>query len=333
MAKKDYYEILGLTRNASSDEIKKAYRNLAKEYHPDKNPNNKEAEEKFKEVSEAYEVLSDDQKKAKYDQYGHVSGNGGPSYESMFDEYFRRQNRQVRVGENMVLTIRLTLEDMFNGAKKVYKYQHTVSCSDCSGHGGSNVSTCHDCGGSGQTIRVIQTPIGYMQHSSTCTKCGGSGKTYEIMCKTCEGQGIKNAEETINVDIPKGVQGGMTFVMSGKGHAIKGGVNGDLHINVVELKHNVFTRNGDELKMTLKLTYPQLVLGDKVEIDTIEGAKIRINVPPHSEVGSNLKITAKGMNIFQGNGRGDLVISLGINIPKKITDEQKELLEKMKEIS
>jgi len=334
MSKKDYYEILGLTSNATSDEIKKAYRSLAKLYHPDKNQGDKEAEERFKEISEAYEILSDEQKKAKYDRYGHVSGNGGGGggYEAAFDEFFRRQSRQVRVGENMVLNIKLTLEEMFNGVKKIYKYNHTISCVDCGGHGGNNVTTCPECNGSGQTIRVIQTPIGYMQHSATCSRCDGSGKTYETACKTCHGHGVQNFEETVNVDVPKGVHGGSTFVMAGKGQAIKGGINGDLHINVIELKHNIFVRNGDDLKMTLKLSYPQLVLGDKVEINTIEGKQIRINVPPHSEVGSNLKITGKGMNFFQHEGRGDLVISLGVEIPKKLTDEQKELLEKLKEI-
>lgn len=331
MSKKDYYEVLGVAKNASADEIKKAYRNLAKEYHPDKNPDNKEAEEKFKEVSEAYEILSDSNKKAKYDQYGH--GSNGGSYGNPFADFFRRRQKAERVGENMSLMIKLTLEEIYNGTKKTYKYNRNVSCDDCDGHGGTGMHECDACGGTGMSTIVINTPVGYIHQQTICSSCEGAGSTYDTVCQTCSGSGTKVQEETIDVDIPHGVFNGMTFIMGGKGHAIKGGRSGDLHINVMELKHEIFTRNNDDLKMNLKLSYSQLVLGDKVEIPTIEGTRIRINIPPHSEVGANLKVQGKGLKPYQRENRSDMIVTLGIEIPKTITDTERELLEKLKEVS
>ena len=331
MSKKDYYEVLGVGKNASADEIKKAYRNLAKEFHPDKNPDNKEAEERFKEVSEAYEHLSDSDKKAKYDQYGH--GSRGGFHGNPFEDFFKRRQKAERVGENMSLIIKLTLEEIYTGVKKTYKYNRNVSCDDCGGHGGSGTHECNACGGSGMSTIVINTPIGYIHQQIICESCQGVGSTYDTVCKTCSGDGIKTQEEIIDIDIPHGVFNGMTFIMGGKGHAIKGGKNGDLHINVMELKHDVFTRNNDDLKMNLKLSYSQLVLGDKVEVSTIEGTRIRINIPPHSEVGSNLKIQGKGLKPYQRENRTDMFITLGIEIPKTISDTERELLEKLKEVS
>lgn len=328
MSKRDYYEVLGLKKDAKPDEIKKAYRKLAKEYHPDKNQGDKDAESKFKEVSEAYEHLSDANKKANYDRFGH----GGRTMRDQFSEMFNRQQQPtVRVGYNMSLIVKLTLEEIFSGAKKTYNYTRDVSCGDCGGHGGTDIHDCSDCNGTGIKVLVFQTQIGYMQQQSTCTTCEGIGKKYTVACKTCSGKGLVKTQETIDVEIPSGVQEGMVFVMDGKGHGIKSGVEGDLHIKVMELPHKTYTRNGADLKMNLKLNYHQLVLGDKVEIETIEGGKIRMTVPEGSDVGSNLRIPFKGVNLYGKEGRGDVIVTLGVDIPKKPNDSVKEAVINLKE--
>ena len=332
MSKKDYYEILGVKKDANSDEIKKAYRTMAKQWHPDKNQGNKEAEEKFNEISEAYEHLSDSDKKAKYDRFGHSSNNSGYGNQDPVADFFRRQHRQVRVGENMSLVLKLTLEEIYNGVKKRYKYKRTQSCNECDGHGGTGTNECTVCQGSGIAHRIMNTPIGVVQQSFTCNACSGVGTTYDVACKKCSGGGVSEVEETIEFDIPHGVFNGMTFNMRGKGHAIKNGQTGDLNINVVELQHKIFTRINDDLKMNLKLKYTQLVLGDKVDIETIDGGKIRINIPPFSDVGNNLKVQNKGLKRYDSENRGDLVVNLLIEIPKTISDDEKELLEKLKEL-
>lgn len=343
MSKRDYYEVLGLKKGAQPDEIKKAYRKLAKEFHPDKNQGDKEAEDKFKEISEAYEHLSDADKKSKYDRFGHNGANnggfggfGGRNMEDIYEQFghmFGRQSQQprVRVGDNMSLLLKLTQEEIFTGTKKTYKYTRNVSCTDCSGHGGSDVHDCSDCGGSGTVTQVFNTPIGYVQQQTTCTMCSGTGKKYTTECKTCSGKGVNKVEETIDVEIPAGVQEGMVFVMEGKGHGVKSGIEGDLHIKIMELPHKVYTRNGADLKMTLKLQYHQLVLGDKVEIETIEGGKIRMSVPEGSDVGSNLRIPFKGTKLYGKESRGDIIVTLGIDIPKKPKDNVKEAVITLKE--
>lgn len=326
MSKKDYYTVLGVSKGASSEEIKKAHRKLAKQFHPDKNPDNKEAEERFKEVSEAYEYLSNPEKKAHYDQFGHERARQ-PQAEHGF--HF---TQPIRVGETMSILIKLTLEEIYSGVKKTYKYKRNTKCDECKGHGGSDSQNCSVCGGNGIVIRLINSPFGQLSQAISCSACGGIGLTYKIPCKPCNSTGLKLTEETVDIDIPVGVQEGMTFVMSGKGHAIRGGVSGDLHINVMELPHKLYTRSGGDLKMTLKLTYSQLVLGDKVEIDTIEGGKIRITIPEHSDVGSNLKVQNKGLKPYGKDSRGDMMITLGIDIPKQISETTREMLHKLKEL-
>ncbi len=325
MGKNNYYDTLGVKKDATAEEIKKTYRKLAKELHPDANPDNKEAEERFKEVSEAYEILSDSEKRANYDQFGHNSrqSQNRQSY---------RYNRQVKVGETIVLGIPLTLEDIYTGKKKRYKYVRRIKCTPCDGKGGTEASTCTRCGGHGIIAGVVKTPIGDFRQIIPCEACNGEGNTYKDACPTCNGSGTNDFEETIDVDIPSGVMEGMTFVMGGKGHGIKGGVEGDLHINITEIPHNVFVRNGKDLKMNLKLSFPQLVLGDKVEIDTIEGTKIRITIPEHSEANSDLRIQGKGLKGYGNESRGDVIVTLGVGVPKQVSDEAKELLKKLKEI-
>ncbi len=325
MSKKDYYESLGIEKSASDSEIKKAYRNLAKEFHPDKNPNNKEAEERFKEVSEAYEVLSNTEKRSKYDRFGH----NNPRQSQSSHQY--RYEKPIRVGDTMNLLIKITLEEVFSGVKKRYKYTRTTKCIICSGHGGTNPETCLNCGGAGTTFRLVRTPLGIFRDIIPCNLCNGIGETCSIGCEACKNSGLVDIEESIEVDVPSGVVEGMTFIMSGKGHGIKSGIDGDLHITIMVIPHKIYTRNGNDLKMTLKLTYPQLVLGDKVEIDTIEGGKIRINVPEHSDVDSNLRVQHKGLKPFGKENRGDMVITLGISVPKEIDETTKELLIKLKD--
>jgi|ERR1035437_1271077 molecular chaperone DnaJ len=322
MSKRDYYEVLGVSKGASSDEIKKSYKNLVKKYHPDKGGD----VELFKEVAEAYEVLSNDEKRGYYNNFGHARRGNQQA------EYGFRYTPPVRVGETMVLTIKLTLEEIYTGIKKIYKYKRNVSCSDCHGHGGSDSQNCGICGGSGVIMRVIRTPIGDFPQGLRCQSCEGIGLTYKTPCNTCNSTGLSSVEETVEVNVPTGVQEGMTFIMPGKGHAIKGGGNGDLHINVMELPHKVYVRNGSDLKMILKLTYSQLVLGDKIEIDTIEGNKIRVNIPEHSDVGINLKVQGKGLKTYNKESRGDIVITLGISIPKQISESAREMLTKLKDL-
>ena len=333
MSKRDYYDVLGIKKGASSDEIKKAYRKLAKEYHPDKGGD----EQKFKEVSEAYEILSDSDKKANYDQFGHSGqqrgGNPFGGFRNPFGGGFAgfSDGPQTRVGSDMSLVLKLTLEETFTGVKKTYKYTRKVTCNTCSGHGGEDVHNCNVCGGSGKTLNVIKTPMGIIQQIVTCQACEGLGKTYTTACKTCNGNGVVDTIETIEVDVPAGVMDGMTFIMQGKGHGIKGGVEGDLQIKIHEAAHKMFNRSGADLKMILKLSYPQLVLGDKVEIDTIEGTKIRVTIPEHSDVGSNLRIPFKGTKQYGRDTRGDILITLGIEIPKKLDDDTKAIIIDLKE--
>jgi molecular chaperone DnaJ len=330
MGKKDYYETLGLKKGATSDEIKKAYRKLVKKYHPDVNPNDKEAEELFKDVSSAYEVLSDTTKKTNYDQFGH---NDMRNHHTSPFTYEHRIHRQERVGENMSLIIKLTLDEVYSGVNKRYKYNHADKCVTCDGHGGTDINNCSVCGGSGMAIQITNTPIGQMRMLVPCQTCDGIGLTYTHQCTDCHGHGITNIEETINVDIPHSVQEGMTFVMKGKGQAIKSGYNGDLHITVMILPHKDYVRNGNDLKIKLKLTYPQLVLGDKVEVNTIDGGKIRVTIPEHSDVGNDLRVKSKGLKFYGSDNRGDMVISLGIIIPKEITNEEKDILINLKKIN
>jgi molecular chaperone DnaJ len=337
MGKKDYYEILGLKKDATGDEIKKAYRKLAKTYHPDKNPNDSTAEEKFKEISEAYEHLSDSNKKAKYDQYGHNTHQhqdfGRRGFGGGFGDFgFGGSNEpEPRVGNDKTLLLKLTLEEIYTGITKRFKYKRTDKCDTCHGHGGSDIDDCGTCNGSGMFYRVMNTPIGHMRQAMTCPNCSGIGRKYKNPCGSCNQSGLKTIEEVIEIEIPSGVQEGMSFIMNGKGDGIKSGENGDLVINIMELPHDLYIRTGNDLKMTLKLNYAQLVLGDKIELETIDGKKIRLDIPKFSDVGSNLRIPTKGMKFFKNDNLGDLVLSLGINIPKEIDSETENILTQLKE--
>ena len=327
MSKRDYYEVLGVGKNASADEIKKAYRKLAKEHHPDKGGD----ETLFKEISEAYEVLSDNDKKTKYDRFGHADDNRGgyddmrSGFNDMFGQFFRQrqQHNRERVGENMTLNVKLTLEEIFEGVKKKYNYTRNVSCSSCSGHGGTEPQECPDCKGHGQIRHVSRTPYGFIEEITDCQKCSGSGTTFKDECKNCNGSGLIKQQEVVEVDIPTGVQEGMAFVMAGKGQGVRSGKEGDLIIRIIEHPHETFTRVGSDLKQKLKLQYHQLVLGDKVEINTIEGGIIRIPIAEYSQVGHNLRIPFKGLRELNTDKRGDLIVTLDIEMPTKLKDDVK----------
>jgi molecular chaperone DnaJ len=328
MSKRDYYEVLGITKTATADEIKKAYRKLSKQTHPDVGGD----AEAFKEIAEAYEVLSDDNKKSKYDVYGHA-GPQQQAYDPMQD-FMRRSGFGMRQnkGQNMNLTVKLTLEDIFNGVTKKFKYHKRGDCGTCSNKGGTGVKPCSHCNGAGVVMEVFRTQFGEIRNASTCEVCQGSGNTYETICHTCGGEGTINIEEQIEVNVPSGVVDGMAFVMQGKGHSIKNGTAGDLVITIIELRHDKFLRVGNDLKIKVPLEYYQLILGDKVEIPTIEGGKIRATVNPYSKVNEILRIPTKGMRQLNSTNRGDMLLELGLIVDSTIGTEELELINQLKNL-
>lgn len=344
MAKRDYYEVLGLTKEANQDQIKKAFRKLAKEFHPDKTEGNSELEEKFKEVQEAYEVLSDEDKKTKYDQFGHDFGKMNQQHHGGFgdiSELFRRHgfnmggNPQpiIKRGPTLTINVRVTLEEINTGIYKKLKYHRNDSCDICNGKGGTGEKLCPICNGSGVVTRIIRMANHVMQTQNDCNHCERTGKVIDTICNDCNGSGVKKIEDIVGVEIPAGISDGGTFVAEKKGDSIKNGIAGDLHIIINELPHKNFYRMGNDLRYNLKLTYPQFVLGDKVEIPTIEGKNIRISVPEFSNINDNLRVTNKGLKIMNTENNGDLIIVLDISMPKEINSEEKKLITKLKEIN
>jgi len=333
MSKRDYYTVLGVERNASDKDIKKAYRKIAKENHPDVKPNDKKAEELFKEAAEAYEHLSDPQKKSSYDRFGHNStpNHGNRGYEDIFRDFARRQ-RPVRRGQDLRVNIKLDLEEIFSGEQKKIKYKKMTVCSSCNGKGGHKVETCETCNGIGSIFRTRRFGNHVLQEQATCHVCNGSGEKISDTCNTCNGSGLVHEEILLDIDIPAGIHDGMQLVQEGGGHGVRDGVDGNVVIILTELPHKLFNRSGNDLKYNLKLSYTQLILGDKVEVPTIEGGKIRLTIPPNSNVGDVLRIQNKGMSILHKNQRGDMMITLMIEIPKDVSDEEIELLKKLEEI-
>ncbi len=356
MSKRDYYEVLGVSKGASEDEIKKAYRKQALKYHPDRNPGDKEAEENFKEAAEAYEVLSDAQKRQRYDQFGHagVGGAAGGSGNfsnvedifSHFGDIFsdfgfggfggfgggRSRGRRVNKGSNLRVKVTLTLDEIANGVEKKIKVNKYVSCKACSGtgaKGSSGYETCSTCHGTGQVTRVTNTLLGQMQTSSVCPTCGGEGKIIRDKCTSCHGEGIVKESEVISINIPPGVGEGMQLNVAGKGNAARrGGVNGDLLVVIEEQKHPELIRDGNDLIYPLYLSFPQAVLGDTVEIPTVEG-KVKIKIDSGTQPGKILRLRGKGLPEVNGYGRGDLLVNINIWVPKKLSKEEHKQIERL----
>jgi len=356
MAKRDYYEILEVQKSASKEEIKKAYRQKALQYHPDKNPGDKAAEEKFKEAAEAYEILSDDNKKARYDQFGHagVSGasgfsGGGMSMDDIFSHFgdifadmsgfgfssfggSRRQSPRMSRGSNLRVKVKLSLQEIAQGTEKKLKLKKYITCKSCGGtgaEGNSGHSTCTACNGTGQVTRIANTILGRMQTSSVCNNCGGSGKVITRKCTACYGEGIVQDEDMVTVKIPAGVTEGMQLNVSGRGNAARrGGINGDLIVVIEEEPNAELMRDGNDLIYPLFVSISDATLGTTVEIPTIDG-KVKIKVEQGTQPGKILRLRGKGIPEVNGYGRGDLLVTVNVWIPREISREERSILEKL----
>ncbi len=359
--KRDYYEVLGVGKGATADEIKKAYRKVAMQYHPDRNPGDKAAEEKFKEAAEAYEILSDADKKAQYDRYGHagVSGNGRGGYsgggmnmedifsqfgdifgDDLFGNFFgggqqRRgggqRSRGVR-GSNLRIKLKLTYEEIAKGVTKNIKVKKYVPCNTCSGSGAKDkgsVQTCGTCGGSGQVRRVQNTFLGQMQTVTTCPTCNGEGTTVTAKCGSCKGEGRMYAEETVGIEVPAGVQEGMQLSINGKGNAgERGGMPGDLIILIEEEPHKELQREGLNVAFELHISFTDAVFGTQVEVPTIDG-RAKIKIPPGTQSGKIFRLKGKGFPAVNSYEKGDQLIHVNIWTPQQVSAEEKAMLEKL----
>jgi molecular chaperone DnaJ len=355
MAKRDYYEILGVAKGAPEDEIKKAYRKLAIKFHPDKNPDDKGAEEKFKEAAEAYEVLSNTEKRQRYDQFGHAgvnggaSGQGGPGGMNMDDIFSQfgdifggafgfgggggsRGGRRVNRGSNLRVKVKLNLSEVANGVEKKIKVNKFVACKTCGGSGakGGQYDNCRQCNGSGVITRVQQTILGAMQTQTACPACHGEGKIIRDKCGACHGDGVTRAEEVISINIPAGVAEGMQLSMQGKGNAApRGGVNGDLLIVIEEEEHPLLKREGNHLIYSLSISIPDAVLGTQVEIPTVEN-KAKIKIEPGTQAGKVLRLKGKGLPDINGYGRGDLLVEISVYTPNHLSGDEKKMMEQLR---
>lgn len=363
--KKDFYEILGVSKTASQDEIKKAYRKVAMQFHPDRNPGDKAAEEKFKEAAEAYEILSDSDKRAQYDRFGHQAfgpgrgGNGGGfgggmnmddifsqfgdifGDESPFGSFFGGSSRGrgggrargIR-GSNLRIKIKMNFEEMAKGASKTVKVKKYVRCTACDASGAKDknaVQTCHTCGGNGQVKKVQNTFLGQMQTVTTCPTCGGEGSTVTSKCGVCKGEGRVFGEETVSLDIPAGVQEGMQLSLNGKGNAgERGGSSGDLIVLVEEEAHSQLHRDGLNVAYNLHITFPDAVFGTQAEVPTIDG-KAKIKIPAGTQSGKIFRLKGKGFPAVNSYEKGDQLIQVSVWTPQHISSEEKSMLEKMQQ--
>ncbi|MBP3251795.1 MAG: molecular chaperone DnaJ [Prevotella sp.] len=360
--KRDYYEVLGVEKNASEDEIKKAYRKIAIKYHPDRNPGDKEAEEKFKEAAEAYNVLHDPQKRQQYDQFGFegpmgsggFGGFGGASMNmddifSMFGDIFgghgfggfggfgsRGGSRQQQHrGNDLRLKVRLSLKEINEGVTKKFKVRKDIPCEHCHGTGaenGSGMETCATCHGSGYVVRTQQSIFGMMQTQSICPTCGGEGQVIKNKCHECNGTGVTKGEEVVEIKIPAGVAEGMVVNVPGKGNAgHRNGIPGDIQVFIEEESNETFVRDGNDLIYNLLLDFPTAALGGEVEVPTIEGKTLKIKIENGTQPGKTMRLREKGLPAVQGYGRGhgDLVINISVYVPKTLSREEKKALEEM----
>lgn len=359
MAKRDFYEILGIDRSANADDIKKAYRKMAIKYHPDKNPDDPSAEGKFKEAAEAYEALSDPNKRARYDQYGHQGmggasggGSGGMNMDDIFSQFGdvfgdggspfegffgggRQRGATMRKGSNLRIKLKLTLEEIANGVEKKVKVKKHVTCKACSGNGsknGTSLQSCGTCNGTGQIKKIVNTMLGQMVSSSTCPTCFGEGKSIINRCEVCFGEGRVIEEEVISIKIPAGVAEGMQLSMSGKGNAPeRGGIPGDLLIVIEEEENLIFKRdNQNNIIYDLYITFVDAALGASVEVPTLDG-KVKIKIDAGTQGGKILRLKGKGVKELNGYNRGDQLIYVNVWTPKELNKDEKEMLTKLKD--
>ena len=361
MEKRDYYEVLGVAKNATSDEIKKAYKKMAIKYHPDRNPGNKEAEEKFKEAAEAYDVLRDEQKRARYDQFGHAGmggatggGYGGAGFSnmedifSMFGDIFGghagfsgfggfggggAQGQKVYRGSDLRIKVSVTLNEVAEGVTKKFNVRKYVACPDCNGSGSQDghQETCSACGGNGVTYRTVQSMFGRMQTQQPCQQCGGEGKVIKNKCKKCHGEGVVEEKEIVEVNIPKGVDEGMVINVPGKGNAgRRGGVNGDLQVIIEVKEHPDFIRQDQNIIYNLLLDIPTAILGGEVEVPTLDG-RAKIKIPAGTQAGKVLKLRGKGLPAVQGYGYGvgDLIVHISLFTPETLNKDEKKIVESL----
>ena len=362
--KRDYYEVLGVEKNADAETIKKAYRKAAIKYHPDKNPGDKEAEEKFKEAAEAYDVLSNDDKRARYDRFGHAGMNGGAggaggfggfggggfSMDDIFEQFGdifggafggfgggggRGRGRQrVNRGSDVRITVRLSLKEIAEGVTKKLKLNKVVACEHCGGTGAkdkSSYSTCSQCGGSGYVITVQNSFFGRMQTQSVCPTCHGEGRVIKDKCTHCGGEGTERGDKIVEVKIPAGVSEGMALTLQGMGNAARhGGINGDLIVVIKEEEHPNFERSGNNLVHNLGISVTTAILGGDAEVPTIDG-RVRITIEPGTQSGKVLRLRGKGLPDVNGRGRGDIIVVVDVVIPTELTKEERKLVEELSE--
>ena len=362
--KRDYYEVLGVEKNADAETIKKAYRKAAIKFHPDKNPGDKEAEEKFKEAAEAYDVLSNDDKRARYDRFGHAGMNGGAggaggfggfggaggfSMDDIFEQFgdifggafggfgggrSRGGRQRVNRGSDVRITVRLTLKEIAEGVTKKLKINKIVACEKCGGTGAkdkSAYSTCTQCGGSGYVITVQNSFFGRMQTQSVCPTCQGEGRIIKDKCTHCGGEGTERGDKIVEVKIPAGVSEGMALTLQGMGNAARhGGINGDLIVVIKEEEHADFERSGNNLVHNLRISVTTAILGGDAEVPTIDG-RVRISIDAGTQSGKVMRLRGKGLPDVNGRGRGDIIIVVDVVIPTELTKEERKLVEQLSE--
>ena len=354
MAKRDFYDVLGVSKNASPEELKSAYRKLAVKYHPDKNPGDKTSEDKFKEASEAYGILSDKEKKQNYDNFGHAAfeggggrqsggfgGFGGADFSDIFEDFFgdfggggrsRGRRNTSNKGSDLRYDLSITLEEAYEGKKQDIKFSTTEKCNTCKGNGskpGHSADRCTVCGGNGK----VRSNQGFFTVQQTCPQCAGSGEEITNPCNDCNGQGNKQASKKISVTIPKGVDDGTRIRLAGKGEAgSRGGANGDLYLFINVHSHDLFKRSDENLFFEFPISIADAALGTTIEIPTIDGGKAKIKIPDGTQNGKQFRLKGKGMPYMRGSGNGDLYVQVNTEVPISLNKEQKELLEKFREI-